>query len=96
MSISGDETFCLTLAEQEMIWFDADRYCYKRESEVIGPNTHDEVQFLAEQLKKFAWSGDRVWLNFRRSRNRDGDWYQFHNLKSQMDIRISSRFRPGE
>ena len=78
-----------------MTFIDAEYFCLKQHAQLIAPNTHEAVNFYADQLKKHAWQGEKIWLYFHRSQNQDHDWYDFHHVPSQLDIKISSRFRTG-
>ena len=92
---SGDKTRCLKLLDYEMTYIDAEYYCLKNNAQLIGPNSHQAVNFYADELKKQAWQGKQIWLYFYRDQNRDRDWYDFHHVPSQLDIKIASRFRKG-
>ena len=86
----------MKLLDEEMTYIDAEYFCLKQNAQLIGPNSHQSISFYAEQLKNHAWQGDKIWLYFHRDQNKDKDWSNFHNVPSQLDIKISSRFRKGK
>lgn len=79
-----------------MTYIDAEYYCMKQNAELIAPNSHQAVSFYADELQKLAWQGSKIWLYFHRAQNKDKDWYSFHHVPSQLDIKITSRFKKGK